>query len=246
METITLNAPNRAFIRQVEAESGQDISKCYQCGKCTAGCPMSFTYDYPVSRLMRLIQAGQKDVVLSSRSLWMCATCETCTQRCPNMIDVAKVLDVCRHMARREGKRGVFTVRTFWDNFLNSVSMNGRVHEIGLMVMYMLRTGRVFTDVDLAPKALPKGKMSLVPHSTKGKQEVAAILRRFKEGAANEDVVKANLAARGASLTHPDKKTAAADPSCAPGATPFGLDASTTKLSGASAGSGAASPGRDS
>ena len=69
METINLTVPNSFFIRQVEEESGQKVSNCYQCGNCTAGCPMSFAYDYSVSRMMRLIQAGQKDIVLSAKSL---------------------------------------------------------------------------------------------------------------------------------------------------------------------------------
>ena len=202
-----------SFIRAVEDESGQVVSRCYQCGNCTAGCPMSFTYDYSVSRLMRLIQAGQKEIVLSAKALWMCASCETCTQRCPNMIDVAKVMDVCRHMSRREGKGGVFAVKTFWDSFITSVGMNGKVHEIGLMVMYMARTGRFWTDVDLAPKALPKGKMSILPHRAEGRKEVADIIRRFKEGAADEAVVKANLAAKAqaaASSITPGKPASAA------------------------------------
>ena len=195
METIDLTRPDTAFIREVEKESGQTVSKCYQCGNCSAGCPMSFAYDIPVSRMMRLVQAGQKEAVLSAQSLWMCATCETCTQRCPNNIDVAKVMDVCRHMARREGKEGVRAVKTFWDAFMQSVSMNGKVHEIGLMVMYVLRTGRVFTDLDLAPKALPKGKMSILPHRAAGRKEVADIIRRFHEGAADEQKVQERLAA---------------------------------------------------
>lgn len=195
METIRLNKPDTAFIRAVEDESGQVVSRCYQCGNCTAGCPMSFTYDYSVSRLMRLIQAGQKDVVLSAKALWMCASCETCTQRCPNMIDVAKIMDVCRHMARREGHGGVYTVKTFWDAFVQSVGWNGRTHELGLMAMYMARTGRFWTDVELAPKMLPKGKMAILPHRIDGREEVAGILRRFKEGASDEAVVRARLAA---------------------------------------------------
>ena len=197
METIRLNKPDVAFIRAVEDESGQVMSRCYQCGNCTAGCPMSFTYDYSVSRLMRLIQAGQRDIVLSSKAIWMCATCETCTQRCPNEIDVAKVLDVCRHMARRERKGGVYAVKSFVDSFLTSVDLNGRTHEIGLMVMFMARTGRLWTDVELAPKMLPKGKMAILPHRIEGRKEVADIFRRFKEGASDEAVVKAKLAAKG-------------------------------------------------
>ena len=191
METICLNKPDPAFIRAVEDESGQALSRCYQCGNCTAGCPMSFAYDYPVSRIMRLLQAGQKEIVLSSRAVWMCATCETCTQRCPNEIDVARVLDVCRHMARREGKCGAYGVKSFFDSFVSSVALNGRTHEIGLMALYMAKTGRFWTDVDLAPKVLPKGKMALMPHRIEGRREVAAILRRFREGVADRVAAKA-------------------------------------------------------
>ena len=196
METICLNKADNAFIRAVEDESGQVLSRCYQCGNCTAGCPMSFTYDLSTSRLMRLIQAGQRKTVLSAKSLWMCATCETCTQRCPNNIDVAKILDVCRHMARREGYGGVRAVKIFWDAFIQSVGWHGRIHELGLMAMFMARTGRFWTDVDLAPKMLPKGKMALLPHRIQGQKEVAAILRRFKEGASDEAVVRARLTAK--------------------------------------------------
>jgi len=196
METVRLGTSDAAFIRTVEDESGQVVSRCYQCGNCTGGCPMSFTFDYSVSRIMRLIQAGQKDAVLSSKAIWMCATCETCTQRCPNEIDVAQVMDVCRHMARREKKGSVYAVKSFFDSFLMTVALNGRTHEVGLMALYMARTGRLWTDVDLAPKVLPKGKMAILPHRIAGRKEVADIFRRFKEGASDEAVIKAKLAAK--------------------------------------------------
>ncbi len=182
METVNLGASDRAFIRKIEEESGQVVARCYQCGNCTAGCPMDFAYDYPVHRVMRLIQAGRRETVLSCKSIWLCATCETCTARCPNNIDVATILDVCRHMARREKYPGVYNVRTFATSFLKTVELFGRAHELGLMAAYMLRTGRVFTDVDLVPKILPKGKLSIMPHTVKARKEVADIFRRFKEG----------------------------------------------------------------
>ncbi len=196
MKTINLTTIDANFIHQVEEESGQTVAECYQCGNCTAGCPMSFTYDITVSQVMRLIQTGQKDIILNSKAIWMCATCDTCSQRCPNNIDVARVMDVCRHMSRREGKGGVRAVKVFWDSFISSVAMNGRVHELGLMAMYVLRTGRFWTDMDLAPKVLPKGKMSIMPHQIQGKKEVADIVSRFKAGLADEAVVKAALEAR--------------------------------------------------
>lgn len=182
MEKVQLNTPDIHFLKDIESESGQVLAKCYQCGNCTAGCPMAFTFDIPVSRIMRLIQAGQRDVVLSSTSLSLCVSCETCTERCPNSIDIAKIMDICRHLSQREGKSRKHGVLSFKKAFMHSLRMNGRMHEIGTMLEFILRTGRIFTDVDLVPKILPKGKMSILPHRTSGKKEVQNIMERYAEG----------------------------------------------------------------
>jgi heterodisulfide reductase subunit C len=179
MEHIQLGRGDQRFIRAVEEESGQSVGKCYQCGNCTAGCPMYFTYDYTPSRLMRLIQLGQKETVLSSGAIWMCATCEACTTHCPNDIEVARVFDVCRHMARRQGYKGVRNVRLFTDAFLQSVRWHGKSHELGLMAVYKLFSLRFFDDLDLAPGMLRKGKLPFLPHRVKARAEVADIFRRY-------------------------------------------------------------------
>lgn len=170
------------FVARVEQESEQKVSLCYQCGNCTAGCPYTFAYDIPVSQIMRLLQNGQKKAVLGSKSIWLCATCESCTTRCPNNIDVARVMDVLRHMARREGYATVPQVKTFWDAFLESVRAHGRVFELGLMVNYIAKTGRFWTDMDLGPKIMPKGKLAFKPHDIAGKEHVARIYERFEKG----------------------------------------------------------------
>ncbi len=181
MQTINLTRDyDGDFVHRVEEESGQQVRLCYQCGNCTAGCPYTFAYDIPVSQIMRLVQAGQKKTVLSCKSLWLCATCESCTTRCPNNIDVARVMDVLRHMARREGHASVPQVKTFWDSFLDSVKAHGRVFELGLTINYVMRTGRFWTDVDLGPKILPKGKLAMKPHEIAGKEHVARIFERFE------------------------------------------------------------------
>ncbi len=175
---------NNEFMRQLERESGQTLSKCYQCGNCAAGCPMSFIYDYPVNRIMRLLQLGQKETVLRCRAIWLCASCDTCTARCPNNIDVAKIMDICRHMSRREGLGSGLAARNmrlFADSFLKTVSWGGKASEIGTMLLYKLSSGRLFSDVTLAPEMLGKGKLKLVPHRAEGHREVDAIFRRFAE-----------------------------------------------------------------
>lgn len=187
MKTVDLASSDRDFIRLVEEESGQVVSRCYQCGNCTAGCPMNFAYDVPVNRIMRMIQLGQKDSVLKSTALAYCATCETCTARCPNNIDVATIMDVCRHIARREGYRGVWPVRVFAASFLKTVEMFGRTHELGTMTGFMIGAMRPFTDIDLVPKVLPKNKLPLLPHTIKARKEVACIFKRFREGEHEKD-----------------------------------------------------------
>ncbi|MBU0943412.1 MAG: 4Fe-4S dicluster domain-containing protein [Proteobacteria bacterium] len=185
MKVININSSyNSDFVKQVEEESGQKLNLCYQCGKCTAGCPYTDEYDISVSQIMRLAQAGQKEKVLQANSLWLCATCESCTARCPNEIDVARIMDVLRHMARREGHGGTGRVKTFWDSFLSSVKSNGRVFEVGLLVNYISHTGRFWTDIGLGPKVLPKGKIHFKPTEMQGKKEVAKIFMRFKEESA--------------------------------------------------------------
>ena len=182
MKVININLSyNSHFVTEVEEESGQKLNLCYQCGKCTAGCPYTDEYDISVSQIMRLTQAGQKDKVLNAKSLWLCATCESCTARCPNQIDVARIMDVLRHMARRQGYTGIRTVKTFWDSFLNSVKSNGRVFEVGLLAHYISQTGRFWTDIGLGPKVLPKGKIHFMPTEMQGKKEVTKIFKRFKE-----------------------------------------------------------------
>ena len=181
MDTVNLAAArNDAFIREVEKESGQRMSACYQCGNCTAGCPNAFVYDLQVNQVMRAVQLGQKEIVFNAQSPWLCVSCSTCTARCPNEIDVAVVMDVLRHMAAREGCVRDRGVNTFWQSFLMMVRHFGRAYELGVMAAFMARTGRIFTDVDLAPKALAKGKLPYAPH-TAGKEHVAKIFQRFEE-----------------------------------------------------------------
>jgi heterodisulfide reductase subunit C2 len=168
------------FIRRVEATSEQKVSHCYQCGNCSASCPYTCVYDYPVNQIMRLVQLGQRDIVLRSRSIWLCATCQACTTRCPCNLDVALIMETLRIMSRREGVVSEGDIQLFYDEFLKSVKAFGRVFETGLLPMYSLKAGKPFTDLDLAPLILKKGKLPLWPHRIKGHKEVSAIFNRFR------------------------------------------------------------------
>ena len=182
--TICLSSGANDFLKRVEKRSGQNIRHCYQCGNCSAGCPADFAYDLSVNQIMRAIQLNQKDMALKSKSIWFCLSCSTCSQRCPNDIDVAEVMETLRHMARHEKNVAVPKVEKFWHSFLNTVRLFGRSYEIGTMVLYMLRSLRIYTDVDLAPNALSKGKLGhTIPG---GAGEVTRIFTRFAERSKRE------------------------------------------------------------
>jgi len=182
MEPINLTkAIDWKFIEQVKEESGQDPFLCYQCGNCTAGCPYTEVFDYPVNQVMRLLQTGQKEMILRSKSIWLCATCETCTTRCPCELDVAHIMDVLRIIARRENYVSEREVKQFYDSFLASLQKHGRVFEMGILMGYNLRSGHLFSDADLGPKILGKGKIHFLPTNIKGKDQVARIFEKFQK-----------------------------------------------------------------
>lgn len=184
MYTINLsNDVDSDFIKEVSRESGENPSLCYQCGNCTAGCPYTQYFDYPVSQIMRLLQAGQKDTILDSTAIWLCATCESCTTRCPCEIDVAGIMNTLRIMARRENRVSEKDIKLFFDTFLNSMKQFGRIYEVGILLSYNLKSGHLLADAELGPKVMRHGKINFLPRKIKGADKVARIFNRYREKA---------------------------------------------------------------
>jgi heterodisulfide reductase subunit C len=169
------------FAGEIKRQTSQDVAFCYQCGNCTAGCPYSEFFDYPVNQVMHLIQMGLREAVLSSRAIWLCAACETCTTRCPCEIDVAHVMDSLRAAAFWEGRQTEKEIRTFYESFLSSLKSHGRIFEAGILMRYNLASGHPFTDADLGPQVMKKGLIRFLPRNIQGREEVEKIFRKFAE-----------------------------------------------------------------
>ena len=88
------------FAEQVQELTGDHVNLCYQCKKCTSGCPLVFQMDVSPSQIIYAGRLGMKELVLNSNTIWLCASCETCTTRCPQDVDIAKVMDVSQILAR--------------------------------------------------------------------------------------------------------------------------------------------------
>ena len=170
------------FMREVERLSGTPVSACFQCHKCSTGCPIRPDMDLSSSQIMRLIHLGEKVEVLESRAIWLCASCEACTTRCPMGIDIAAVMDTLRMMAvRHKVALGDTHGEKFNRSFLGSVRRHGRVFELGMMMAYKLRSGNLISDVDKAPKMLAKGKLKVLPNRSGNVNEVRQVFRRAEE-----------------------------------------------------------------
>ncbi len=90
------------FVKKVEMISGQDLLQCYQCGKCSAGCPAAFEMDVLPSQVIRLAQMGQEEELSQVNSYWICFSCQTCTVRCPRGVDIAKIMEALRLVTLRQ------------------------------------------------------------------------------------------------------------------------------------------------
>jgi len=173
-------AQNRDLLKRVEEKSGVDIKNCYQCGKCSAGCPMAFAMDYTPRQIIRLLQLGFIDEALRSRTIWICAHCQACYTRCPREVDLPRLMEALRQEAAQGGLVTDKKVHLFDRAFLSSVERYGRVHEMGLMVQFNLQSGQIFKDVALAPPLFLNGKINPFPTRIKDEGAIRAIFQRVR------------------------------------------------------------------
>lgn len=191
-------ATDLAFSDVVQRRSGEDIRSCFYCQKCTAGCPTAYMMDYKPAQLLRMIQLGQRERVLSSRAIWMCIGCEACGTRCPNQIRLAPVMDVLRQMALDEGYAPDTAVYSLHRSFLDSIRMWGRMHEVTMLAEFktrcLLKEVPVFFhgllgDMKLGSDLILNGKLSLLPDRIKGLEQIKALYEEAADGSSHETEV---------------------------------------------------------
>jgi len=178
------------FQQRLEKDCGEKVRHCYQCGKCSAGCPIAFQMDYLPNQIIRMVQLGMEEQVLSSRTIWLCASCLTCTTRCPREIDIAEIMDYLRRVAYKKQVIPLDETETplFNKIFLRNIELFGRLFELGLIGMFNLLSGEFFKDTSLAPKMFLKRKIGIFPHRIKNLKEVRKIFKKSgKLGGANRD-----------------------------------------------------------
>jgi len=161
---------------RVAEELEQNVYLCYQCLKCTSGCPMAEFFDYQPHQVMRSLQFGDETIALESQTIWLCAACQTCSTRCPQNLDITAIMEfLTREASERGYKPQIPEADIFTQAFMREVQLWGRSYELGLMAEMKLRTGKLFDDLDLGMKMIGKRKFPFLPHYTKAPRKVSAI-----------------------------------------------------------------------
>jgi heterodisulfide reductase subunit C len=176
-----------AVISSIEQESGVSVKDCYQCGKCAAGCPVSAQADMTCRQVIRNLQLGLIDDVLSSNMPWLCVGCGVCLARCPQDVDLPSLNEaICRYEMRL-GRPAVREGERFMNIFLDNVQAKGVSDETILAARFNLETGHFMQDVMSAPKMMQLGMLnptdSFKPHKD---EEVERIVRKCRAAEAEK------------------------------------------------------------
>jgi heterodisulfide reductase subunit C len=170
----------------IEKLTNVDLSVCFQCKKCSSGCPVAKLAKTRPSEVMRLLHLGAGEELLASDLIWMCVSCETCSSRCPMGIDVAAVMDALRSLALERGApKPEGDMPLFNRAFLKTVETFGRPYDIGMITAYKLSTGKLMNDMEKFPAMLKKGKIALLPPLGGDRKTVKRIFKKTKQTRGN-------------------------------------------------------------
>ncbi len=173
---------NSPFIKAIIKNTGSDIRLCYQCHKCSTGCPLHFALEDQPSTLIHAIALGLKERVITSHTPWLCASCKTCSTRCPQGIDVAKVMDEVRKVALREGGESPCPdIDEFYQALLSSITATGKSCEPWIIARLKMLTGNLTGDLGLGFRMFLKGKLGIIPRRSGNLGDLREIVKRCRK-----------------------------------------------------------------
>ena len=117
---------------------GGKVKNCIQCGTCSGSCPVSWAMEESPRQIFAMVRAGMKDRVLNSLTMWTCASCYQCAERCPQEIKITDIMYILKRMAIRENRRRSRRARALSVAFVEIVNKYGRNRETELMARFML------------------------------------------------------------------------------------------------------------
>ena len=126
-EGIRITKENIDFRRLLmETPGAEKLMRCYQCGVCTADCPVAMRVkEFRPRRIARLAALGQRDRLLGGDTVWLCAGCYTCYERCPEQVRVSEIISALRKLALKEG-----IIHPTYKALMVSIAEMGYIYEI--------------------------------------------------------------------------------------------------------------------
>lgn len=178
-----------SLLELIEERSQQPVHRCFQCDKCATGCPMLENMDVSTNQLFQLMQLGEDEEVLTANTSWLCASCYTCSVRCPNEIDIAQVMDVVRSIAHERGHDAPLSdfVR-FHEQFLDAIRRRGRINEVSLMMRLHANPFELLSQSKLGLAMFRRGRLKWPTEGIRARKEMQAIFDRMDEQEAKHDL----------------------------------------------------------
>lgn len=155
--------------------------RCYQCYACSAGCPVLELMDVPPHRAVWMSVNDRIDELIRARAPWLCLGCMTCTERCPNEVDVAALWELIRKASTGRSDAPEAEERIFHRLFLQGVRRRGRQHELALIANFRLSIARPLQDALLGVRMALRGKLAIRAEKVRDISSVAELFKELKE-----------------------------------------------------------------
>ncbi|MFP4467064.1 MAG: 4Fe-4S dicluster domain-containing protein [Candidatus Goldiibacteriota bacterium] len=172
----------RVYEEFLTLPEGEKIASCIQCGTCSGSCPVANIMDFTPRRAIGMLKSGDIDEVLKADTAWVCASCYSCTARCPSEI---KITDFMYHLKRTAEKHGIKPRKRaglkLAKNFNKVVAEYGRSYEPELMIRQNIPN--VFNFIKIAPLGMMlfiKKRMPYFPKKIKGAKHIKKALKNLE------------------------------------------------------------------
>ena len=183
VDSIRVNQAGSQAARSIEDTFGARVALCYQCKRCTAGCPVADSMDLRPHQIVRMVQLGATDRALASDAIWTCVGCYTCTARCPQEVPVTDIIYSMKSQAMRHDLPSNHpTVPAFVNAFTGVVERHGRSREPEMLARYYLSTGprAALEHFSMGLKLIRQGRLPLLGHRLPGWKSMRSILQKTR------------------------------------------------------------------
>jgi len=183
---VTLQTVDPSFAEEVQKlPGGENVLDCIQCGVCSGSCDARFAMDYSPTQIIKMVHLGMKEEVLSSSTIWICASCYTCATRCPRGIEIPLLMSTLKNIAiKTKTVAPDETKLKFHKSFTSVIKKYGRIHEADLMFPLISKTNlkELYRKGLLGFRLWRKGKVKIQPSKIKQLDQILKIYEKTLKG----------------------------------------------------------------